>query len=296
MEREGYSQPQHSKRNRSFHFFMHAVIVSPVANVQKEPKLSSSLEHQVLFGENLHIVCGQEGYYSVRTFAEQYPGWIKKEDCFLTNKVYMGDVIVAEKTISLYVSRKKIISLCAGTYLERRGKDGHYLGVRLPDDGYGLVDPEAVVYGVKPQKRESIVSTAKELSMWEIPYLWGGVSPHGIDCSGLMKLILRLNGITAFPRDSRQQYVAGGGDIDDIRFLSPGDMIFFTAPEKEPFVTHVGMMVDPTHFVHASKRKHESTRGKNCIAVSSLTNDPLFGNYYAQYFVGGTRHFHEEER
>ncbi len=272
---------------------MHAIVTVPLADIRRDPAKKSSLEHQVLLGENVHILSEQEGYYAIRTFAERYPGWIKKEDCRLAAEEYMGNVIVAEKSVSLYVSREQFLSVSAGTYLDSKGKDGPYLGVRLPDGKYGLLDPEAVIYGTQPRHRMSIISTAKELSSWEIPYLWGGVSPQGIDCSGLMKLILRLNGFLGFPRDSHQQYVAGGEEISVLSSLLPGDLVFFTALEKEPLVTHVGMMIDTMHFVHASKRKHEVTAGKNCISISSFTSDPLFGDYYKQYFLGGKRFFYE---
>ena len=115
----------------------------------------------------------------------------------------------------------------------------------------------------------SVVNTAQQYL--GVPYVWGGTSPSGFDCSGLMQYAFAQNGV-AIPRTSQEQ--ANSGIPVDKSNLQPGDMVFFS---NESANDHVGMYVGNGQFIHAPNTG-------DVVKISSLNSD-----WYSQHYSGARR-------
>ncbi|MCX7773246.1 MAG: C40 family peptidase, partial [Clostridia bacterium] len=116
----------------------------------------------------------------------------------------------------------------------------------------------------------SIISTAK--SYLGVPYVWGGTTPSGFDCSGYIQYVFAKNGIS-MPRTAAEQYTMGTGvSKSDLR---PGDLVFFQT--YKPGASHVGIYLGNNQFIHESSGAGEAT-------ISSLTSA-----YYVQHYLGSRR-------
>ena len=126
------------------------------------------------------------------------------------------------------------------------------IGSILPfyKSGHALINNELYKFeGLTTQgyvKKEKLRENA--LIYLNAPYLWGGRSPLGIDCSGLTQMVYRLQGID-LPRDAYQQAKVGT-TLSFIEESEPGDLAFFDNDEGK--VIHVGMILEENHIIHAS--------------------------------------------
>jgi cell wall-associated NlpC family hydrolase len=128
--------------------------------------------------------------------------------------------------------------------------EGDWLAVQLADGRTGFVrasDLEKPPSTRRAVSRDRLVATG--MRFVGIPYLWGGSTPRGFDCSGLVQRIYRLQGVV-LPRDSDQQARIGAlksvGSLDD---LAPGDLLFFGRAAQR--ITHVAMVLPDRLFLHA---------------------------------------------
>jgi cell wall-associated NlpC family hydrolase len=129
--------------------------------------------------------------------------------------------------------------------------------------------PAATPQATSP-KALAIINTAK--SYQGVPYVWGGTTPDGFDCSGFIQYVFNKNGIS-LPRVTSDQYKVGTSVSKSN--LIPGDLVFFET--YKPGASHVGIYIGNNQFIHASS-------GKNKVMISSLTS-----TYYTEHYIGSRR-------
>jgi cell wall-associated NlpC family hydrolase len=135
----------------------------------------------------------------------------------------------------------------------------------------GLVADYAKWKATRTLTAGTVEQTAKRFI--GVPYLWGGTSPKGMDCSGFTKTVFRLNGME-LNRDANQQ-AQMGTDVptgDDMRRLSKGDLLFFgqkASAERPERITHVGIYLQDRQIIH--------TPGGSGVRIDSF--DPAAPNY-----------------
>jgi gamma-D-glutamyl-L-lysine dipeptidyl-peptidase len=260
------------------------VVTVSVGNIRSTPKHSGELATQALLGTPVKVLERDGEWLSVQT-PDGYIAWAAPGSIELMNKMDFEQWTKSRKIIVLtpfgfsHVSpdaeAQTVSDVVAGCVLEWTGQQGDFYQVRYPDGRKAFVaKTSAKPYDewlalVRPSE-DALVRTSKKLM--GLPYLWGGTSFKGVDCSGFTKTIYFLNGLV-IPRDASQQVHTGAEVIDNAEQydkLRPGDLLFFgkkaegNSPEK---VVHVGMWLGNGEFIHAS----------GMVKVNSL--DPKAPNY-----------------
>ncbi len=219
--------------------------------MRREPSERSEMVSQILFGELYEILEEVEKWVYVRLLHDGYEGWIDRK----------MSVCVREEYLQTYQNNTHVLATEVFHIVAKEGEWGNKLIVsgsvfplyntetkkmKVGNDVYTLVNKvkEVNVQNV----RDLLVGYA--LMYYNAPYLWGGRSPYGIDCSGLSQIVYRLGGVN-LPRDASQQ-VTWGQDLSFIEEALPGDLAFFG--DEVGNITHVGIIWEQNRIIHASGR------------------------------------------
>ncbi len=218
--------------------------------VRKKPAEKSEMLTQILFGEHFELLEETENWTKVKLAYDQYEGWVDakmisriESDLFASLNEQLP--AVANDTFNLVLQEKNyanqlIVPGSSFPFCNTQEKS-----FRIGEKKYFYQGKVAESNSLE-NLRDSIVESA--LQYFNAPYLWGGRTPYGIDCSGFTQIVYKLNSIK-IPRDASQQAQQG----DSLTFLEeslPGDLAFFD--DKDGRITHVGIIWDRQKIIHAS--------------------------------------------
>jgi hypothetical protein len=202
----------------------------------------AEMVNQIIFGEHFKVLESRKKWSRIRLAHDSYEGWISNKQWIKISeedyKQLGKDVSTITTDILDIITKEQHQPIVIGSILPFY-KSGHSL---LNNEMYqfdGLTTPGFV-------KKEKLVENA--LMYLNAPYLWGGRSPLGIDCSGFSQMVYRLQGVS-LPRDAYQQAEIGT-TLSFVEESEPGDLAFFDNNEGE--ITHVGIILEDNHIIHAS--------------------------------------------
>ena len=290
--------------NESIGNHPYAVVNNSVANIRSAPKHSAELATQAILGTGLKVLKIDGDFYLVQT-PDRYISWVDHGGVQLMTEEDFDNWSAAPKLVYLksfghvYASTEnelqKVGDLVLGALLRLIGEDGEFFEVAYPDGRTGYVRrEEAEIYlkwldELKPSP-ERLELYAR--SLMGAPYLWGGTSSKGMDCSGFTKTAFRMNGLI-IPRDASQQIMAGK-DIDpDLSFesLSKGDLMFFgkkASDSTRQRVTHVAIWLGNNRgeFIHSSGR----------VKIGSIdAKSPFYDEFNVNRYLGSRRYLGESD-
>ena len=213
-----------------------------IVPMRDDPSDKSEMINQILFGEHFKILEARKKWSRIRLAHDSYQGWICNKQ-------------VLEISEDDHKQLDKDISTITTDILDIIKKDQHQpivIGSILPfyKSGHANINSEMYEFNglTTPGfvKKQKLVENA--LIFLKAPYLWGGRSPLGIDCSGLTQIVYRLQGVD-LPRDAYMQAKVGT-TLSFIEESEPGDLAFFD--DSEGKVIHVGIILKNNHILHAS--------------------------------------------
>lgn len=217
-----------------------------VIPMRAEPADAAEMVNQMLFGESYDVMDQRKKWIRIRLHHDRYEGWIDRKQAFILDEAQAEE----RKQATLHIASDLIDIVTqkdGGSYFPI------FLGSYLPNlDGeqnFALAD-EAFHYNgqshTEAQSRVQLIETA--FSYLHAPYLWGGRTPAGIDCSGFTQMVYRLAG-HQIPRDAWQQAELGE-TLSFIEESEPGDLAFFD--NNEGRIVHVGIILKDNYILHAS--------------------------------------------
>lgn len=248
----------------------HGILSLPVLPVRSEASERAEMTTQLLFGEQFEMLDSQKGWTFLRNQADGYEGWATSKmltpisDEFQTKLSTFHTVVLPEPLVFFHSIDIGQMYLPAGSRMLAQGKKLFF------PKGETLVElfPENELrFGTSTfPLSERVLETA--FQFLNAPYLWGGKTVLGMDCSGLTQVAAAVNGFQ-LPRDARDQALLG-----EEQFLSlalPGDLVFFANPEGR--IVHVGLICGPHEILHAS----------GCVRVDALDGRGIYNNDLKKY-------------
>ncbi|PRP56176.1 NlpC/P60 family protein [Bacillus halotolerans] len=215
------------------------------------------IQTQVLFGEEVLVTAEQDEWVSVVVPGQSsckdkrgYPGWMKKNQLKNTNLPQSNHTVAISKpTAFLYGDTgDKEIELSFLTALPLIGEEDGFFKVSTPFGDRLLRQTDAALVQNKKGTAEDIIQTGA--SFLGLPYLWGGISGFGFDCSGFMYSVFKANGYR-IPRDAGDQ--AKTGEEVPLHDIGAGDLLFFAYEEGKGAIHHVGLSIGDGKMLHSPK-------------------------------------------
>ncbi len=216
-----------------------------IVPVRREASDTSEQVTQLLFGETYRILRETKKWVRIETAFDRYEGWIDaKQSRDISEEEYsqlnehpnivttdLVDVVIHEES-------NRMMPIVMGSTLPDY-QDGR---LTLAGERYRY---EGAISSTDSPKEQLVENAFMYL---RAPYLWGGRSPFGIDCSGFTQLVYKMNGFRLY-RDASQQ-ATQGEVLSFIEETEPGDLAFFD--NAEGVITHVGIILEENRIIHAS--------------------------------------------
>ena len=224
-----------------------------IVPVRSEPNDRSEMTTQLLFGEHYKVLEKQKKWSKIQIAHDKYVGWVSNNQI---QKINQDEFERLEKEIPTLST--DILDIIEGNFHQPI-----VIGSVLPffKSDHALINNEMFKFtGNKTQgfsQRKHLISNA--LIFLNAPYLWGGRTPFGIDCSGFTQIVYRLQGIK-IPRDAYQQ-INLGTIVDDV--IEEADLAFFE--NKSGKIVHVGIVMKNNKIIHASGKVRIDKLDKNGI-------------------------------
>ena len=253
-----------------------AVVEFSTSYLRLQPDYESPLETQELMGTVVEIV-GKSGYWREVQTPQPYKAWCTDQGLVEMSAEELKAYEEAPKVMftGLYGhvhmwpsdNADTICDLVGGDLMRYVSRKGRWTMVMLPSGKTGYVRTkllkrhEGFMYiamgegsaeSISPEVTEAVIAQAEKLL--GVPYLWGGMSAKGVDCSGLVRISHIMNGIL-LPRNASQQIKCG--ERVPLDQLQRGDLVYFGTPatdDKPMRVTHVGIYLGNNKIIHSSHR------------------------------------------
>jgi gamma-D-glutamyl-L-lysine dipeptidyl-peptidase len=273
------------------------VVVVPVANMYSGPSDKTDVVSQAIYGSNVTLVVAHGEWSRIQT-SDHYKGWVPSRHVrtVLTGNGYAtaGPTVLVESLFANIYSEpdvtkhKPVITVPFETKLEvapenptvapensASAKPGAktipakkvdtegWLHVRLPGQTLAWIQESDVVADPRPLTIPESIELGKRFL--GLPYLWGGRSSFGFDCSGFTQMLVRARGAN-MPRDADQQAAWTGVAPVERKDLQAGDLLFFGSSAKS--ISHTAMYIGNGQFIQAA------TSGHPVVQISKLDDDP----------------------
>jgi len=259
------------------------VVWKPVANMYSAATKGASVVSQATYGSNVVCLEEKDGWVKVRT-ADDYTGWmpatslrrgkpyatqgrrVQVENLF-ANLYRERDVTKHQPSLTVpFETRLEVIA-------EPETDQGRWIQVRLVDERAAWVQRGDVRFDAAPLSIEGAIALSKRFL--GMPYLWGGTSSFGYDCSGFVQMLCRQRGVI-IPRDAAPQARWEGVAPIQKEDLRPGDLLYFGRSVEK--ITHTGMYIGNGQFINAT------THERPMVQIDNL-DDP----HWTELFVAARR-------